>query len=255
MESTPKPDKISEYHLGKKYEMGIGTKKDIQKAIKYYTITKNNNMTDYRFYASFRLGKLYYYGTDVPQSYEKAFDFFTFAEDGFDEIECKKKYITWYYLGNLYFHGFTKSGKIGERFAKNYNMASYYYYEIMKEDELVTITNEKCYKENNLLCNVGYIIQSGHTSNYYDYSEDSTYVVAYTYYETSIKCGEFAGFKHVYDMIDKGIMISLKSYKDYAIQRCKDKLFCYKIKPTVEKHLIPVLTDIVLQYTTYNYTA
>ena len=58
-----------QYRIGKQYNGGWGTEKDVQKAIQWF----ENSDTDYARYA---LGNIYYCGDDVEQDYEKAFQIF-----------------------------------------------------------------------------------------------------------------------------------------------------------------------------------
>ncbi|MFR0029812.1 MAG: tetratricopeptide repeat protein [Coprococcus phoceensis] len=58
-----------QYRIGKQYNRGWGTEKDVQEAIQWF----ENSDTDYARYA---LGNIYYRGDDVEQDYEKAFQIF-----------------------------------------------------------------------------------------------------------------------------------------------------------------------------------
>ena len=58
-----------QYRIGKQYNRGWGTEKDVQEAIQWF----ENSDTDYARYA---LGNIYYCGDDVEQDYEKAFQIF-----------------------------------------------------------------------------------------------------------------------------------------------------------------------------------
>lgn len=58
-----------QYRIGKQYDRGWGTEKDVQEAIQWF----ENSDTDYARYA---LGNIYYRGDDVEQDYNKAFQIF-----------------------------------------------------------------------------------------------------------------------------------------------------------------------------------
>ena len=58
-----------QYRIGKQYNRGWGTERDVQKAIKWF---ENSNTK----YARYALGSIYYCGNDVEQDYRKAFQIF-----------------------------------------------------------------------------------------------------------------------------------------------------------------------------------
>jgi hypothetical protein len=58
----------ADYWMGRMYEDGLGVKKDVNKAIEYYTTSADKGWQN----AKLRLGEIYFHGTEVLQNFAKA---------------------------------------------------------------------------------------------------------------------------------------------------------------------------------------
>ena len=82
------------FNLGKMYETGQKVKRDITKAIKYYTLSANKNYRE----AQFKLGTFYYVGDCIKQDIKETIKYFTLASEQ-DHLDAQ------YNLGLIYFNG------------------------------------------------------------------------------------------------------------------------------------------------------
>lgn len=82
------------YWMGRMYEDGLGVKKDVNKAIDYYTQSAEKGWQN----AKLRLGEIYFHGTEVLQDFAKAHKWLERA--AFDGISLAQRD-----LGTLYANG------------------------------------------------------------------------------------------------------------------------------------------------------
>ena len=103
------------------YHKGKHVKRDIHKAIHYYTLAANQNDPD----AQFKLGSIYFYGDSVKIDTNKAFHYyFLAANHGCEEAQFKLGFN--YYIGELldqninkaifYFHLSARNGCVNSHF-------------------------------------------------------------------------------------------------------------------------------------------
>ncbi|GBB96741.1 hypothetical protein RclHR1_02820004 [Rhizophagus clarus] len=126
--------------VGKFYEKGFGTDKNINKAFKYYETNKNN------LNCTFEAGCCYYNGYGVVKNYDKAFEFFQRAvNDSKEELN-----IALYHLASCYKSddGIRKKNETNQQLLRIHQVKAFELYKKSAENGFIPSQHElaECYK-------------------------------------------------------------------------------------------------------------